>query len=104
MALRLPEAPFQERMWDQCRVCWELGFVKGYVCIKVGRAETHILEMKITDETNEISCRERKEGCVLAPRACPAVQHCCHITSGLTQGGADARSCTWDGNSWLCAL
>lgn len=42
MALRLPEAVLQENTWDQC---WELDFVKGYVYIKVGRAEAHALEM-----------------------------------------------------------
>lgn len=40
------QSPFQKSTWDQCRVCWALGFVEGFVCVKVGRAEAHAWEMK----------------------------------------------------------
>lgn len=78
--------------------------MKGYVCIKVGRAEARALEMKAMGETNEISCRERKEGCVLHPGL--VLQCSTAVTSpvGSHKVVLMPDPAPGMGNSWLCAL
>lgn len=81
----------------RCNVQWHTGYQRLHfrkahgisvgcagnwdLCIKVGRAEEHALEMKAHRERNSPFVNVH----VFAPRVCPGGKHCCHITSGLTQ-------------------
>lgn len=100
------QSPCQESTWDQCRVCWALGFVEGFVCVKVGRAEAHAWEMKsrmerkVEDEVCLLSCVSLylHPGLVLQLRAAvtsPVGSHKAMLMPDPAPGM---------GKSWSCAL